>query len=342
MLVSDLMRKIGSAPVPPVLLFAPGKAAFNKEPFEPMLAEEAIAQITAACVEPSMRDLAYTAFNAPDVSPAEIVAEANTLPFLVERRVILVRGAAKLFDMPSEKKSPLAPLIEYLKSPNPATVLMLLAPTADKRKKLYKSFVDAGAVVECPQLDDKALSEWLRHRAESMGKRFERHAVEELIARAGSRLSDVSNALNIVSNYVGASETISASDVTTACADVAEETVWNLTDAIAVSDTRKALESLHQLLAMGKVPDEILGTVNWLLENAYRACPESRAGGVKSNFVKEKVAPLARKYGRAKAIEALALCTKTHFMIRSTGVDHVLALEILIIRLAAPMPRRAA
>jgi hypothetical protein len=29
-------------------------------------------------------------------------------------------------------------------------------------------------------------------------------------------------------------------------------------------------------------------------------------------------------------------------MIRSTGVDHVLALEMLVIRLAAPMPRRAA
>jgi len=342
MLVSELMRKIGSEPVPPVLLFAPGKAAFNKEPFEPALAEEAIAKITGVCVDPGMRDLAYTAYNATDVSPAEIIAEANTLPFLVERRVILVRGASKLFDMPSEKKSPLVPLLEYLESPNPATVLMFVAPTADKRKKLYKNFADIGAVVECPQLDDKSLAEWVRHRAELMGKRFERQAVEELIARAGSRLSDVSNALNIVANYVGAADTIKAADVNTACADVAEETVWNLTDAIAVSNTRNALESLHQLLAMGKAPDEILGTVNWLLENAYRACPDSHAGGVKSSFVEKKVSPLAKKYGRAKAIEALALCTKTHFMIRSTGVDHVLALEMLVIRLAAPMPRRAA
>ncbi|MBI1319175.1 MAG: DNA polymerase III subunit delta [Candidatus Hydrogenedens sp.] len=336
------MRKIGSEPLPPVLVFAPGKAAFGKEPFEPALAEEAIAAIMAEYVDPSMRDLAYSAYNASDTAPAEIVAEANTLPFLVERRVMLVRGADRYFDMASDKKSPIAPLLDYLASPNPATLLMFVAPGPDKRKKLYKAMAEADALVECPQLDDRALSAWIRHKAELQGKSIERGAVDELIGRAGSRLSDVGNALALVINFVGEGTAIKASDVHTACADVAEETVWALTDAIAQSDSKKAIEVLHQLLALGKAPDELLGTINWLLENAYRACPESRAGGVKSKFVENKVAPLSRKLGRAKMIEVLALCTRTHFMIRSTGVDHVLALEVLVMRLAAPMPRRAA
>jgi DNA polymerase III delta subunit len=127
-------------------------------------------------------------------------------------------------------------------------------------------------------------------------------------------------------------------DVMAACADVAESTVWVLTDAIARSDTTAALEALHELAGMNKSPDEIMGTINWLLENAYRAHPETTLT-VPSRFVAEKVTPLARKFSLQKMKAALALCTRTHFALRSTGSNHHLLLEILVIKLAAANSR---
>ena len=82
-----------------------------------------------------------------------------------------------------------------------------------------------------------------------------------------------------------------------------------------------------------------MGIINWLLETAYRALPETGVEA-KSRFVADKVMPLARKFGLKKTRAACALCTDTHFLIRSTGVDRVLALELLIIKLAY-RPRRA-
>ena len=340
-LARDLMQKIGEGALPPVLLFGPGKAPFQKEAYEPVLAERAVAKIVEAYVEPSVRDLAYSIYYADETPVAEIVQEAQTLPFLAERRVVVVRNAERYNAMSGDKKSLLYPLIEYLGSPNDATLLLLIASKADKRKKFYKGCQKAGEIVECPQLTDGELGEWIRGEVSRLEKEIDGSAVDEIMQRAGGRLGDVLNAITLVATYIDARRRITLDDVVAACADVAEESVWALTDAIAASNTKSALRILYQLLDLGKSPDEIMGLINWLLESAYRASPDTTPK-LKSNFVAQKVMPLAQKLGVAKLAAAFALCTDTHFMIRSTGVDKILALELLVVKLATPRKRRQA
>jgi len=338
--VNELMNQIGRGPLPPVMLFTTGKAPFQKEGWEPYLAERAVERIIAAHVDPSMRDMALSTFHADEAKVGDIVLEAQTLPFLAERRVIVVRNADRYNDMSGEKNSMLYPLIGYLENPSESTLLILIASKIDKRKKFYKGCLKGGAVVECPQLDDKALGGFIREEVRARGKEIDGGAVNELIHRGGSRLGDINNAINLVTTYVGEGPKVRQEDVVAACADVAEETVWALTDAIAASDPAKALSTLFQLSDLGKSPDEIMGLINWLLDSAYRAMPETGAG-LKSSFVAGKVMPLARKLGLAKLKRAFALCTETHLMIRSTGVDQMLALELLVIKLSAPRPQPA-
>lgn len=342
MLARDLMAKLGNdAPLPSVLLFCPGTAPFNKEAWEPLLAERALDALVARYVDPSLRDLAYTAFYADETSAGNIVLEAQTLPFLADRRVIVVRNAERYMNMSGEKGSAVEPLIEYFKSPNESTLLLFVANKSDKRKKFYTACKAAGDVVECPQLEDNELAAWIRHEAEKQGKRIDGAAVDELIHRAGGRLGDVANALTLVGNYIGvANPQIRSEDVIAACADVAEESIWNLTDAIANSDTASALRTLHQLFDLGKSADEILGTINWLLENAYQAVPETPFE-LKSKYVARKVAPLLRKLELHKLRDALTLVTRTHFLTRTTGTDRELLLEVLVTKLAMPFPKRA-
>lgn len=40
-----------------------------------------------------------------------------------------------------------------------------------------------------------------------------------------------------------------------------------------------------------------------------------------------------------KLIKAFSLCTDTQFMMRTTGVDRTLALELLVVKLAMPIRR---
>ncbi len=341
MLVDDLLDQLGQSTPPRVILFCPGKAPYQREPWEPVLAERAVQRITDTYVEPGMEDLAYTVYYADETKPADVVLEARTLPFLAERRVVLVRNAERYMGMSADRRSPLAPLLAYIKEPADSAILLLVSAQVDKRKALYKVCGESGLVVECPQLDDARLSRWIEDLVRGQGKRIGRGAVNEIIHRSGARLGDVNNAVNLVTGYVGEAEDIREEDVVAACADVAEETVWALTDAIAASEPERALEVLYQLSGFGKSPDEIIGIINWLLESAYRAAPESGVE-LKSRFVQRKVMPLVQKFGVMKLRAACALCTDTHFMTRTTGVDRMLALELLVIKLAYRPARRRA
>ena len=127
----------------------------------------------------------------------------------------------------------------------------------------------------------------------------------------------------------------------TACADVAEERVWTLTDAIADSDVGTALRTLRELLDMGVNEFQILGSLNWLLKSAYAVAAKTRGLPRMSSFVARKVAPLAQKIGEEKMRDAFGICMDTEILLRSTHVDRALALELLVTKLAAPTARQA-
>ena len=332
--IVEFMKKVGRETLPPTILFGPGKPPWGKEPFEPFLVERALEKLLSVYVDPSLRDLAYSALYAEETSPGAVAEEARTPPFLAEKRVILVRNADLFMAMNSDKRSPIQPLLQFIEDPPDTALLILISPSANKVKSLYKLCEKNGIIVECPQMDDKSYAAWIRGQIEKRGNSITPHALNLLMERVGTKMSDMHNAINLVSNFVGAGNKIEEEHVFAACADVAEATVWALTDAIAVSDITAALECLHELLALNKNPDEIMGILSWLLESTYRAHPETPIKLGKP-FVERKVAPLTKKFSPSRLVAAMAMCTKTHFAFRTTGTDTRLLLELLVVKLAA-------
>lgn len=331
--VGEFLEKFDVQACPPIILVGPGKAGFNKEPFEPFLADRAIEKILEAHVDPTLQDLMFSSFYAEETAPGVVAEMVQTFPFLAEKRVVLVRNADVYMGMPSSKRSPLQPLLQFIENPNNSALLILISPEANRQRVLFKSIEKNGLIVECPQLEDKAYAAWIRGEVARHGKQISPDALSLIIDRVGTRMSEMHNAIHLVCNYVGTATSIEEKDILAACADVAETSIWTLTDAIAASDSTKALEALHELIQINKSPDEIIGILNWLLESAYRAHPDTTVKLGKP-FVEKKVAPLTRKFSPSRLAAALAMCNKTHFAIRSTGSDPQLLLELMIIKLA--------
>lgn len=334
--IPQIQQAIESGNYAPVYLLCPGKPPRAKAAtFEPIIAEQAIESLVNATVDPENRDFAYAAFYADETAVGSIVMDAQTFPFLAERRVVFVRNAEKY-----NSEAAAGALLGYLESPNESTVLILLAHKVDKRTKFYKACKKVGEIIECPALDDRAVLQWVRNEVTAQGKDMDGAAIRALVDRTGTHLSDVQNALTLVINYVGQEEnSITVADVEIACADVAEEEVWALTDAIAQSRSGDALAALRGLTDLGKHPDELIGTINWLLKSAYAVAIADGEPNI-SRFVAQKVGPLTQKLGVVKLRAAFALCTDTQFMMRTTGVDSELALELLVVKLSAPIARR--
>lgn len=334
--IPEITQAIAQGKFAPVYLFCPGKPPRAKAAtFEPIIAEQAIDSLINATVDPMNRDFAYAAFYAEETPVGAIVMDAQTLPFLAERRVVYVRNAERY-----NSEAAAGAMLSYLDSPNESTVLLLMAHKIDKRTKFYKACKKAGEVIECPALDERAVMQWVQDEIKTHEKTIDNAALRVMIDRTGNHLSDVQNALSLVVNYVGQqSDRITSADVQAACADVAEEEIWALTDAIAQSRSGDALVALRRLTDLGKHPDEMIGTINWLLKSAYAVAIAEGEPNI-SRFVAQKVAPLTQKLGVAKIRAAFALCTDTQFMLRTTGVNSELALELLVVKLSAPIARR--
>ncbi|MFO7973322.1 MAG: DNA polymerase III subunit delta [Candidatus Hydrogenedentota bacterium] len=334
--VQEFLQNIENAPPGPVTLFCPHKSDKAREAsYEPLLAERAIERVVTLYLDPTLKDMAYNAYFADEADPAEIVSVAETLPFLSERRFVVVRRAECYLS-----ESHCGPLLTYLGNPCESTVLLFVADTIDRRSKFYRACKALGSVVPCPKLRQNEVRIWINAEAKTRQKRIAPEAVQALIDRAGTRLGDVQNALNVVCDYVGTKQLVEAEDVKAACSDVAEEQIWTLTDAIAASDTQKAVCALRELLDLGLNELQILGTLNWLLKSAHAVAARTPGLPRMSKFVARKVEPLANKLGPEKVRDAFSLCMEAEIMLRSTHVDTGLALELLVIKLAAPTTRR--
>jgi len=336
--VQEFLEHIGAGPPAPVYLFCPWKGPRARtSSFEPLLAQRALERATSLFVDPSMKDLCYAAYFADETDAAEVADMARTVPFLTERRVVVVYRAERYASEPAG-----AALLRYLEAPSESTLLMLVTDQLDRRWKLYKACDKAGGIVDCPELKEHEVLLWARTEIESRGKDIDGTALRELVDRTGTHLSEVNNAIHLVCGFVGERDRITRDDVAAACTDVDEEEVWALTDAIARSDTGTAVRVLREIVDPNKNEFQILGSINWLLKSAYAVAAGGPTRNKLSTFVARKVTPLADKLGREKFRDAFALCLDTDLMLRSTGVDRSLALELLVIKLAAPRTAKRA
>ncbi len=336
--VQEFLQTIDSTDAAPVYLFCPHRAPNAKaSTFEPLLVQRAIERLIKKYVDPSMRDLALTTYYADEADPGEVASMALTVPFLTERRVVVVHNAERY-----ESETIGKPIQNYLAAPSDLTVLVLVAPQADKRTKFYKVCQKAGVIVESPELKPPQMKQWIRNEIAQRGKTIDASAVELMAHRCGAKLGDVQNAVTVVCNYVGEMTHIGEAEVNVACSDVAEEQIWTLTDAIAASNTGEAVRALRELLGLGKSEFEIMGSITWLLKSAYAVAKYGSSGGKLNPYVAQKIQPLASKIGLEKMPAAFALCMDTEILLRSTGVDRGLALELLVIKLAVDRKRPAA
>src|SRR5690242_15860141 len=158
----------------------------------PILIERTVAAIRDAAVPPEARGFNYDVVEGKP-SGARIVALAQTLPMMAERRMVLVRD---LSAMPADEAEP---LIAYFAKPSPSTVVVALASKLDKRMKVFAAASKKGYlhVLEAP----RQLAPWVRAEAAARGVKIEGDAVSRLVEAVGADLSRLALAVEQLGLY---------------------------------------------------------------------------------------------------------------------------------------------
>lgn len=188
---------------------------------------------------------------AQQVSGREVVDAANTLPFMQERRLVVVRNVEKLAKADSEE------LVAYLSDPSPTTVLALVAAKLAKSTRLYKAVVKVGprSVIECAVKKARELPDLVVAMGRSHGVTIDRRTAEELVDRVGETTllldAEVKKLASIAAG--NGSTTVTMDDVRGNVQRVAEVKPWDFTDALCNRDAHQCLVLLSRMPSQSRI-----------------------------------------------------------------------------------------
>lgn len=225
----------------------------------------------------------------------------------------------------------------------PVSILVLLAPRVDRRKKLFKVIDKGGVVVECSPLKGEALADWIRQKSGRLGKKIDREALERLMLAGDHNLHYLAAELEKYNTYIGDKENVISSNVVDQLfSGDLQGDVFKLADALAERNLFKADKLLQILISRREKPLLIF----FMLVRHYRlllhACclmdeglpPAQFASTLEVQpFVARKLREQAVLYNRTSLEEALITLQKTDLQIKTGRLEPEQALFLLLNRI---------
>ncbi len=200
-----------------------------------------------------------------DPPPYELSALLETVPFLSEKSVLILRdtglfrekkGAAE-GDAPKgkAKDKEMERLLRALADmPETNYVIFESHGKADKRKKLYKAVDKAGAVLDAEPERPWTVEPWLRGKLAEMGRSFDREAAAYFMNAISTMktisLTFLDQELEKLALYTSAKR-FTRADLERAFSSVPEVSGFALHDAISARDVKKALSVLEREILDG-------------------------------------------------------------------------------------------
>lgn len=271
-------------------------------------------------------------YQGKDTSIGEIIDLAETLPFLAERRVIVLEDTGWF-------KSGGEQMAEYLANQNETTVFLFVESEIDKRSKLFKTISNQGVVVEFAKQDEATLRRWIKTMISKEGKNASDMTIQLLVSKTGTDMENIYGEVQKLICYCLDKDTIEEQDVEAVCVTRIANHVFDMVDAIAVKNQRRAMEHYYDLMALKEPPMRILFLiarqcnilmqVKEMLKNGTPQKNMASTLGVPPFAVKKYVSQ-AEKFTSSQLRRAIARCVEAEEDVKTGRMNDVLCLEVLI------------
>ena len=133
---------------------------------ESYLMKEFITYLTDKWIGPDDREFAVSKFDLADTNVETVIDDAETWPFIGERKLI-VAGDASFFTAAKDSSKivhNVDRLLAYMKSPASYSTIVFTvgADKLDERKKLVKTIGERKALIPFPPLNSEELINWIK------------------------------------------------------------------------------------------------------------------------------------------------------------------------------------
>jgi len=321
-------KALAGGSLPSVLLF---------EGEEEQMKQDALSALRKTLLPAGMEEMNEMILDDPETD--QVIAAAETLPFLADRRLIIIRDHPAITGRGEADDR----LISYLPSvPSSAVLLFYCTGKPDARKKLYTAVKKLGGIVTFARLSGSELTRFVTDAFHEAGKECDARTADYLIFTVGSDASLLLSEVAKIASYAGDRPSVTAEDVSALATPSTECTVFQLVDAVVTGQKKRALILMKNQLLNGTEPAAMLA----MLLRQYRFLQhikimqyekQSRefirsALGVPP-FALDQYIRQASAYTGGQVKRAVRLCFDTEYGFKSGRLQVDSALEALIIKL---------
>ncbi len=291
-------------------------------------------------------DLSVEDFWGDDVDVDAVTGACVTPPFLVDRRVVVLRDAGKF------STEQLAPLLGYLDDPMATTALVVAAGGGRLSQKLVAAIKKVGHVISTGAGRDTR--SWVENQLRQAPLRVEPAARAAMAEHLGQDLGRLPTLIDTLVAVHGEGASIGLDDVTPYLGEAGSVQPWDLTDAIDRGEAEAALTALHRLLEAGdRHPLVVLSILHRHVApvvalDGSGATSEGQAAMVmgieagRSTFPAKKALATLRRWGSDGAARAIQLIADADLDLRGESTwPPEAVLEVLVGRLCRIAPRSA-
>ncbi len=200
-------------------------------------------------------------FQGDSVSVNELIELCDTMPFFVDRRFVLVnrsglfkakRGESEDTNEDSGKGggSDKDRLTEYIKQMPDSTVLVFVEDDVDKRSRLFKAVKETGYETEIKALSENDMRLWIGSELKKNGKNVSGATADYLVDYVGTDMEVLAAEIQKLSLYAYDRDSVTNDDINAVCTKAVSAAIFDMTDALAAGQIKKALEVYEELNGM--------------------------------------------------------------------------------------------
>ena len=185
----------------------------------------------------------FAHFEGKGVDVKSVIDLSETLPFFAERRLIV-------FDNTGFFKSAGADLADYIKEMPDTTYYIFVEDEVDKRSKLFKAVKSKGRVVELPFQDENTLKRWVAGKIRNENKQVAEQTIIYFLNKVGTDMENITKELEKLFSYTMEKTDITKEDVDAICVTQIANHIFDMVNAVAEKQQKKALDLYYELLAL--------------------------------------------------------------------------------------------
>lgn len=276
----------------------------------------------------------FSAFEGKNINQKELIDLAETLPFFADSRLILIENSGVF-------KNAADDLADYIKAVPTTTCFVFVEDEVDKRSKMYKAVKAAGSIVEFTRQSQDILVRWISGRIKREHKNITNQAMQLFLSMAGDDMENIDKELEKLICYCLGKDEIHPEDVEAVCSGKVNNQIFDMINAIATKNQKRALQLYYDLLELKEPPMrvlfliarqfQILLHVKELKRQGFDGNTIATKAGIPPFTVKRNLQQAA-SFSRDQLRESIEDAVAAEADIKTGRMQDQLAVELLIVK----------